>query len=158
MQSISRLSVIIFILVFNTGHRWFTCYQCPNLNLRKISESESDAHRIHTRSHCVIFVNATAIWKMGCVNVYDTVHMVWLWYCRHTCVCDIAYGMGFYTYSVGLWCAIPIYIPNYIHTQLQNVNKTHKIAQEISLKTQSHIALCERAFTQRRTHVSTYSI
>ena len=49
MQSISRLSVIVFILVFNAGHRQFTCCWCPNLNLREISESESesDALRIH---------------------------------------------------------------------------------------------------------------
>ena len=47
MQSISRLSVIVFILVFNAGHRQFTCRRCPNLNLREISESESDALRIH---------------------------------------------------------------------------------------------------------------
>ena len=44
MQSIS---VIVFILVFNAGHSRFTCHQCPNLNLREISESESDALRIH---------------------------------------------------------------------------------------------------------------
>ena len=47
MQPISRLSVIVFILVFNAGHRQFTCCRCPNLNLREISESESDALRIH---------------------------------------------------------------------------------------------------------------
>ena len=38
---------IVFILVFNAGHRRFTCHQCLNLNLREISESESDALRIH---------------------------------------------------------------------------------------------------------------
>ena len=47
MQSVSRLSIIVFILVFNAGHRRFTCGWCQNLDLREISESESDALRIH---------------------------------------------------------------------------------------------------------------
>ena len=47
MQSISRLSVIVFILVFKTGHRQFTCSRCPNLNLRQLSESESDDNSTH---------------------------------------------------------------------------------------------------------------
>ena len=67
MQSISRLSVIVFILVFNVGHRWFTSepvsinaghqrfnYRwCPNLNLSEISESESDALRIHLSGYAL---------------------------------------------------------------------------------------------------------
>ena len=43
----SRLHVIVFILVIKTRHRWFTCCQCPNLNLRQLSESQSEALRIH---------------------------------------------------------------------------------------------------------------
>ena len=43
----SRLDVTVFILVFKAAHRRFTCCQCPNLNLRKLSESQSDALRIH---------------------------------------------------------------------------------------------------------------
>ena len=47
------------------------------------------------RSHGAIFVNATAIWKMGGVDVYETVHMVQLQYRSGTFVCDIAHGMTF---------------------------------------------------------------
>ena len=32
---------------------------------------------------------------MGCVDVYKTVHMVQLSYDSHTCVCNVAHGMGF---------------------------------------------------------------
>ena len=32
---------------------------------------------------------------MGCVDVYETVHMVWLWYHSYTCVCDVTHEMGF---------------------------------------------------------------
>ena len=39
----SRLHVIVFILVFKSGHRQFTCHRCPNLNLSELSESQSDA-------------------------------------------------------------------------------------------------------------------
>ena len=42
-----RLHCIVFILVFKSGHRWFTCCQCPNLNLSQWSKSESDTLRIH---------------------------------------------------------------------------------------------------------------
>ena len=38
----SSQSVIVFILVFNAGYRRFICYQCPNLNMREISESETN--------------------------------------------------------------------------------------------------------------------
>ena len=44
----SRLHVIVFILVFKSGHRWFTCHQCPNLNLTQLSECQSDALKIHS--------------------------------------------------------------------------------------------------------------
>ena len=47
MQSRSRLSVIVFILVFYGGHLQFNYRQCPNLNLREISESESEALVTH---------------------------------------------------------------------------------------------------------------
>ena len=45
----SRLDIIVFILVFNAGHRQFTCHWCPNLNLRQLdlSESESEANSTH---------------------------------------------------------------------------------------------------------------
>ena len=46
----SGLDVIVFILVFNAGHRWFTCHRCPNLNLRQLSESESEANSTHFTS------------------------------------------------------------------------------------------------------------
>ena len=47
MQSRSRLSVIVFILVLYGGHPRFNYRWCPNLNLREISESESEAQGIH---------------------------------------------------------------------------------------------------------------
>ena len=43
---------------------------------------------VKAHSHSAIFVNATAIWKMGCVDVFETVHMVRLW-C--ICVCDVTH-------------------------------------------------------------------
>ena len=43
----SRLDVIVFILAFKAVHRRFTCRWCPNLNLRQLSESESEANSTH---------------------------------------------------------------------------------------------------------------
>ena len=48
MQSIARLDVIVFILVFKAGHRQFTCRWCQNRNLSQLSESQSEALRIHS--------------------------------------------------------------------------------------------------------------
>ena len=56
---------------------------------------ESQWVPLKARSHGAIFVNATAIRKMGCVDVNDAAHMVQLRYHSHTCVCDVARGMGF---------------------------------------------------------------
>ena len=47
IQSRSRLSVIVFILAFFGGHPWFNYRGCPDLNLRQISQSESEAQGIH---------------------------------------------------------------------------------------------------------------
>ena len=55
MQSRSRLSVIVFILVFYGGHPRFNYRQCPNLNLRQISESESEALVTHVFSSFDVF-------------------------------------------------------------------------------------------------------
>ena len=47
MQSRSTLSVIVFILVFFGGHPRFDYYGCPDLNLRQISQSQSEALVTH---------------------------------------------------------------------------------------------------------------
>ena len=50
MQSRSRLSVIVFILVLFGGHPRFNYRGCPDLNLRQISQSESEALVTHIRN------------------------------------------------------------------------------------------------------------
>ena len=51
MQSRSRLSVIVFILLFFGGHPQFNYHGCPDLNLRQISQSESEAQGIYFGRH-----------------------------------------------------------------------------------------------------------
>ena len=56
----SRLSVIVFILVFFGRHPRFNYRGCPDLNLRQISQSESDAlvtHLFHRNFNPSVFNN-----------------------------------------------------------------------------------------------------
>ena len=63
MQSRSRLAVIVFILVFFGGHPRFNCHGCPDLNLRQISESESEALETHVHFMILAFFSGFTMVK-----------------------------------------------------------------------------------------------
>ena len=92
--------------------------------IRSVSDCDSAMHctttNVKARSHGTIFVNATVIWKMGCLDVYETVHMVHLQYCIRTCVCvcDVTHGMGF----IPILCNCDVWF-QYIH--IANCIYTH---------------------------------
>ena len=88
---------------------------------------------------------------MGCVNVYETLHMVQLRYLQsHLCVWCHTWN-GFYTNSVRLWCVIPICI----YTDRSCTVWT--ISQNRLWKTQSYserISPCEHALNLHNLHVT----
>ena len=49
---------------------------------------------IKARSHGAILSECDCV-LIGCVDVYETIHMVRLRYRSNTCVSDVTHGMGF---------------------------------------------------------------
>ena len=81
--------------------------------------------------HGVFFVNVTAIKKLGCVNVNDTVHMVQFWLSQsHLCVqCHTWMG------SIPILCDCGVWFIQKIWITVTSWEQFHKIA----LKNRNHI-------------------
>ena len=113
----------------------------------RIASMDCMGHK--ARSHGAIFLFQTAMQKMDCVDVNESVHMVWFHVCAmHWCVlCLTQLGSSPILCNCDVWFQCK-YVGNHIQTHrtlwTKSLNrKQHSISWYN--KSQSHIAPCERA-------------
>ena len=77
-------------------------------------------------SHMVwFFLSLSAFFLLGCVGVYETVHMVGLWYHSHTCVYDVQMEWISYPFCVIVMCNSNLFLDRSQSHGVNNFTKSH---------------------------------